>query len=611
MSTPATPSPSTIYELSDLSQDFDQFVNQFQNYLQTTPGPWQGNLTTQTSQTLIEYISTVGTLNQGRIIRAYEDAYAETAQSNDAILSIAQMQGLRLSRYLPASAPATMVSDTTVSLAPLTQFTCGGNYFYNNEALTFQAGVSTEITLFQGQVYSYVMNGIGQERQSFVAPQTGFVISDQDVWVQVNSVFIPKSYGNLWNYDGLPAFADLTLSDGRLVVQFGNLGGVNGQFGTIPQTNDTVVVSFPVTLGASGNSLTTINSPVNVSGFTGITGTMTGNPSGGANNQSIIAYKNVASGSFGTYSSAVTKNQYTALVATYPGVVDAVTQAQREIDPGDVRWMNVVRVSALTTSPWSQAQITAFLAYCQSISMYAVYFLWQEAIAVPNNVDIDVYIYNSAVPSQVQQNATTAITNLFAPRPGILMTNFYPSDLVEAIYNSSPGLISYVNINSPTEPMIVTSPTSPQITYTLTAGGGSLGELVYAYSVSTTVTYPDGTTEVGYPSNWVFPQVISNVANYAIELEWPSVLNAVSYQVWGRSASSPSGLGLLATVTAVSGQATYTWTDNGSVTPSGSLPTSQDFPIQYNSLNSLTINVYYSERQQRQLGEDPTRLLGG
>lgn len=593
---------SLTLTLSDISQDFDQFVTQFQAALQSQP-TWVGNLTTQTSQTLIEYISSVGTFSQGRILRAYEDAYAETAQSDDAILSIAQMQGLRLTRYLPAQVPATMTSLTTVSLPPLTQFTCSGNYFFNRDQLTFQAGVPTNITLYEGQVYSYVLNGLGTERQTFVSSQNGFIISDQDVWVQVNSVFLPKSFGSLWNFDGLPAFADLTLSDGRLLVQFGNLGGVNGQFGTIPGTNDLVLISYPVTQGDSGNSITTSGKSVSVAGFPSISGTMTDNPQGGANDKSILAYKNVASGAFGTYSSAVTKSQYQALVATFPGVVDAVTQSQREIDPGDLVWMNVVRVSALTTSDstggWTQAQIQEFLTYCQSVTMYAVYFLWQEAIPIVVNVTANVYIYNSAVPTQVQANSVQAITNLFAPRPGILMTNFYVSDLIEVITNSSPGLVSYVDIVTPTGAMIVTSPESPLPTYTLVPGGGTLGSLVYAYAVSTTLT----TGEVGFPTSWVFPQIITNTNNYAITLTWPAVFNAQTYQIWGRVAGS---IGLLGTVSA----STLTFTDNGSITPGPPPPSSGNFPIRYNKLGNLTVNVYYSERQQQPFGTNPTRLLG-
>lgn len=589
---------STTFTLSSITQDFDQFVTQFQADLQTK-ATWIGNLTTQTSQTLIEYISAVGTFAQGRILRAYEDVYAETAQSNDAILSIAQMQGLRLTRYLPASAPVTLISTTTLSLAPLTQFNVAGNYFFNPQAITITAGVPFTTSLYEGQVFSYSMSGIGTERQTWVSSQGAFAISDQDVWVQVNGIFQPKSFGNLWNFDGLPAFADLTLSDGRLLVQFGNLGGINGQFGTIPQVTDQVVITFPITKGASGNNLITSGKAVTCQGFTNISGTMTSNPSGGANDKSIIAYKNVASGSFGTYSSAVTKSQYQAIIATYPGVVDAVTQAQREINPGDLRWMNVVRVSALTSSPWSQAQIQAFLNYCQSVTMYAIYFLWQDAIPVDQAVDVTVYCYNSAIPTQVQQNSTTAITNLFAPRPGILMTNFYVSDIIEVIANASPGLVSYVNVNLPTGAMIVTSPPSPTITYAITATGGSLSPLVYSYSVSTISTNGD----IGYPQSWVFPQIITGTTN-EIQLTWAPVYKAAQYQIWGRIAGH---IGLLATVPAT----TLTFLDNGSITPTGSMPSSMDFPIRYNDLTSLAVAVLYSERQQQQIGLDPTRILGG
>jgi hypothetical protein len=601
MSTPITTASTTpTLVLSDLTADVDQFVQQFQQALALKP-TWIGNLTTQTSETLIELISTVGSFAQGRLMRESEDVFSETAQSDDAVLSITTMQGLRIARYLPAGVTGTLNCALSVSLPPLTQFSCGGSYFFNRTQLQILAGVPLAVTLYEGQIYSYSMNGLGTERQTFVSSQDGFVISDQDVIIQVNDTLIPKSYGVLWNFDGLPGYADMTLSNGRLLIQFGNLGGVNGQFGTIPQINDTVNISYPITQGANGNSVITINKTVSVTGFPQITGTFSANPTGGANDKPVIAYKNVAAGGFGTYQSAVTKSQYQATIATYPGILDAVTQAQREINPSDYRWMNVIRVSGLTSSPWTQDQITDFTNYCQTVTMYAPYFLWQDPIAVPRDVNMDIYVFNSAVPTQVQTAVETAITNMFAPQPGILMTNFYISDLIDAATAAAAGQISYIIPNAPTGSMIVTAPESPQITYTLVPGGGSLGSLVYAYSVSTTLT----TGEVGVPTNWVFPQVISTTASYGITLTWPAVADAATYQVWGRSAS---GLGILATVEA----SVLTFADNGSITPTGGPPTTiADTPIRYNSLNSLTINVFYSERQQRTAGSNPTRMANG
>lgn len=589
-----------ILKLSDLTGDVTQFIQQFQAYLVTKPS-WVGNLTTQTSETLVELISSVGAFAQGRLIRKAEDAFSETAQSDSAILAITQMQGLRIARYLPASGPATISSPVQVTLPPLTQFTCGGSYFFNRTSITLPANTPTNITAFQGQVFSYAMNGLGTENQTYVAAQDKFVISDLDTQVEINNVLIPKSYGGLWNFDGLPGYTDLTLNDGRLLLQFGNLGGINGNFGTIPQVNDNVVITYVVTAGASGNNIVTSGQAISVTGFPLITGTMTDNPQGGADNKPVIAYKNIASGGFGTYSSAVTKSQYQAIIGTYPGILDAVTQAQREINPQDYRWMNVIRVSALTSSTWSQTQINEFLAYCQSVTMYSGYFLWQEPVAIARDIELDVYVFNSADPSTVQANTIAAIQNLFAPRPGLLMTNFYGSDLEALARQANPGLVSYTIVKNPTGPMIVTAPNSPQMTYNIVPGGGTLGPLVYAYGIATTLT----NGQVGSPSNWVFPQITGTTTDNAIQLSWPAVDNAQSYQLYGRAAGTNT-LGLLATLTS----SQLTFTDNGSITPTGTVPSSiAAVPIQYNSLNSLVVNVYYAERQQRLQDASPTRSV--
>lgn len=600
MSTPSTSSTQSNTNqlvLSDLTLEFSDFVDQFQTFLNNT-STWNGNLTIKTSATLIQLVGSVGTFMMGRLTRAYEDAFPETAQSDDAVRSAVQMQGLRLSRYLPAGLTGNLTSPFDVTLPIFTQFTCGGAYFFNREPITLLGLQSTPVTLYQGTMVQYVMPGLGTDLQAFVSDEDDFVVSDQDVQVQVNGVTIPKTLGGLWNYDGLPAYADLTLPTGQLIVQFGNSGGVNGSFGTIPQTTDSVAITYPVTTGDAGNNLVTMSQPIAVVGFSTIVGQATANPTGGAPETSIQAYKNVASGGFGTYSSAVTKSQYLATLATYPGIVDVVTQAQREINPEDYRWMNVIRVSALTYSPWTQAQIKEFTDYCQTVTMYVPYFLYQNAVPVPRVVDVDVYCFNSADLTTIQQNVITGIQNLFAPRPGILMTDFFPSDIDQAAFNSSPNMISYVVVNTPTQPMIVTAPPSPVATYALIPGGGDLGASVYAYSVATTLI--DGT--VGPPSNWVFPQITGSVAAYSIELTWPAVYNAASYTVYGRLAGS---LGLIATLPAT----TLTFTDNGTITPVPPLPsTLSELPIQYNTLASLTVNVYYAERQQRIDTTLPTRI---
>src|ERR1700737_1008588 len=447
--------PQNELVLSSVTQDWSDFVAQFQTYLANTDA-WRGNLATMTSQTLIELIAAVGTFNQSKITRAFEDAFAETAQSDDAIRSITQMQGLRMSRKLPASLTASLTSTGAATLGPLTQFMIGGQYYFNKVQITLVANVPQSVNLYQGQVQTYIMTGLGNARQTYISEEDAFTVSDQDVHVYLNNTEIPKSYGTLWNYSNLDAYADLTTSDGRLLLVFGSL-----QFGTTPKITDTVIVQYPITAGADGASQSLNSKPITITGFTGITGTATSNPSGGGNEQPIQTYKNLSSGAFGTYPSAVTKSQYLATVGVYPGIIDSVTQAQRDINPMALSWMNVVRVSALTTSPWSAQQKQDFLNYLQTVTMYSTRFVWQDPVAVPNNVTVTVFCFNTAVLSNIQAACTTALQNLFAPRPGILLTNFYESDLTDTCKAAGAGAVSYVTVQAPTSPMLVTAPLSP------------------------------------------------------------------------------------------------------------------------------------------------------
>jgi len=575
-----------ILVLSDLTADYDQFMDQFNQWLSARP-VWKGVLTTMTSQTLLGLISTVGVHAQGRLIRAREDSFAETAQADDAIRAITQMQGARMTRKAPAEIRVQIESPQAVSLVPYTQFIVGGKYYFNREQIVLEANVPVEHYLYQGTVVVYQVTGNGANFQAFISEEDRFVVSDFDTTIMINGTLLNKASSVLWNYRDQPAFADLTLADGRLLIQFGT---INPNFGSVPAVNDVVMIRYVVTEGDSGNNAALLNKRLNVDGFPLIEGTVLENPHGGADEQPVVVYKNVASGSFGTNESSVTRNQYVAIVNTYPGIVDAITQAQREIDPMDRKWMNTIRVSALTNSPWSQQQKADFIDYMERVTMYSTRFYWQDPIPMPRDLNIDVYAFNTAILSQVKQRSEDAVRYLFEPKTGLLLTDFYNSDLVTAIKKKNQGQVSYVLINEPTYPMTVSPPSGIRADYEIIPGGGTLTELVYAYAISV-----NDALEEGPPNKWVFPQVIGN--NAAIKLRWRTTSQAVSYYVWGRDYNG--GLGKIATVANTTDQF-LEFTDDGSITPVGPLPPSvSSAPIRYNSLNSLTINVFYADRQQQ------------
>lgn len=575
---------------SDLSADVTDFKQDLVTELQKKES-WKGALTTQVGTTLIDFVASLGAYTQQSILNAYENSFSETANNDDAIRAIALMQGLRMTRKLPAHINVNISSTINFTIPAYSQFSCAGYSWFNRETITLTANTPINIVLYQGTVIIKQVSGIGTELQVWQSPETNFTVSDQDVKVAINNTFIPVSYSGLWNFYGKPACQDLTSLEGRLLIQFGNL-----QYGTNPDINDTVGIIYAVTEGNNGNNYETNTKEVTLDGFSGVlTAKATSNPIGGADEKTAYTYKNNTSASFGTYGSAVTKSQYQAIVNTYPGVIDSYTQSQREIDPTDLRFMNVIRVTGITNTPWDDTQKKDFCTWCQDQSMYSCRFIWVDALPMPVDVEVEVYCYNSSVLSAVKQNVENAIRSLFSARPGILMTDFYISDIISACRNSDSG-ISYVIVQSPTSEMIVTQANAPSVSYEILSGQGSLKEYFYSYGV----TFVDSDGIESKKSSWVHPQLTED--NCSVRLTWRHNPSAVKYKIYGRTSEN---IGLLAEVDA--GVTTYL--DDGSASPDESkYSRSKDTIIRYNTLRSLKVTAYYADRQQRVTNQITTDL---
>ena len=581
---------------SDLSADVTQFKKDLETDLQSKD-TWRGNLTTQTSTTLIDFVASLGAFLQQNINYSYQNTFSETATLDDAIRSIAIMSGIRMTRRLPAHVEVSLECASEVTIPPYSQFAIAGYAFFNREAITLTADTPVTAMLYQGTVVSKTVQGTGTALQAFLSDEDGFQVSDEDVVVMVNGTTIPKAYGGLWNYKNSPGCMDLTTREGRLLVSFGN-----SDFGTIPGINDRVSFIYCTTQGATGNNYITADAQVSLNGFSAITGKALSNPTGGANEKSTLTYKNNTAGSFGTYGSAVTSAQYNAVVNTYPGVIDAICRAQRETDPSDVKMMNVVLVTGITTTPWTAEDIADFCEWAQQQTMYSVRFVWTDAKPVDRNVVMTCYCYNSAVLSQVKTNVENAVRELFEPRPGILLTDLFKSDITTVARNADPS-ISYIVYEEPVDEMIVTQPASPSITYEILDGQGTLSPYFYSYGI----TYVNAEGVESTLESWCHPQV--QAPNAAIKLLWRDSPSAVTYKLYGRLGEN---MGLLktfeaASVTKENGKCTWTDTGDDETDPSQFIR-NRLRPIQYNRLASLTVNVEYADRLQRVSTLNPARL---
>lgn len=596
--------------ISDASADFDQFRANFEDYLKTKSA-WKGNLTTMTGQTLIELVSALGAFDQAKIMRAYQDAFTETAVSDDAIRACAIMQGVRMTRKTPAQITAQLTAPRGLVIPAYSQFECAGYTFFNRDAIEFATGEEDTSTmtvlLFQGEVQSFEITGNGKDLQAWISNDDNFTVSDRDVAVWINDESIPISYAGLWNFRGQPACMDLTTSSGRLILQFGTSKLVSSDesiplgedevdltqnlfYGSVPGINDVVKILYATTQGESGNNYVTLNKEISIDGFASVSGKAMGNPIYGANEKSTLTYKNNTASSFGTYGSAVTKAQYSAIVNTYPGVIDAITQSQREINPAKLEYMNVIWVTGVTNEPWDELKKQEFCEWCQNQSMYSTRFVWVDATEVKRTVSIRCYCYNSATLTDVEANVKNAINALFEPRPGILMTDIYRSDIINAALKSDAN-ISYVILDEPSADCIVTQPNAPILSFTVNEDDhGTIEPLQYSYCVS----FINAEGVESMKNNWVHP-LIKNKGE-TITLTWKKDDAAVKYRIYGRSADS---IGLMEEV----GAETLTYKDDGSKTPDPDGFTKTEYvELKYNSLNkldSLFVTAEYTDRQQR------------
>lgn len=552
---------------------------------------WKGYLPTQTGTTLKNFVAAIGASINTKAIRYHQDNFNETAVSDRALYSIADMQGVRLSRKQPTSI-SVQVSYTrpnisapfTAAVPQFSQFQGGGTYWYSRDALTIDTGNTATLTLHQGYIVDQTLNGLGTDYQIFLSPEKDFQVSNTDVYVFVNGTQWERTTGGLWNKAGVNAFTDRTSPDGRLKIQFGNIN-----YGGVVNTSDVLRIVYAVTSGADANSLSMLTTKINQinNQVSGLSLAVLSNPSGGAAQVSPVGFKQVGAVSFGTFDSAVTKSQYLEIVTNYPGVVDALTVAQREIDPSHVTFMNVIQVILVTDTVWSAPEKQAYLDYLYAATMYVPHFVLSSATQLASSVVARIYCFNWANLGQCEADATAAVQALFQLKPGVLSHDIPLSDIDGAIKASNKG-IDYVDLLSPTHNLVVSS-TPALAPVASVSTGGTLAAGSYSYSIA--VQTPTG---VIAPKNWVTVTALSGSSK--IQLTWDPYPGAVNYLVYGRSGTP--GYGLLATVASTS----TSWLDTGAAGVGAAPPVANTTPIAYNTLSSVTIMASNSTRGTRNVG---------
>lgn len=311
--------------------------------------------------------------------------------------------------------------------------------FYNENVFLYQGTVQTDTFISDGTNF----------QQMYLTPKN-FEVADIDVKVVVvnPSTNIPSEWSNIdggiWEADSQShVYYDSTSGYGEAIIVFGG-----SEHGTIPPLGSRVIVTYATTTGSlANNGLTPFN--VTCPTLDWIAGTTNTVISGGADEKSADFYRQMAPRIYKARRRAVTVSDYEAAVLSYPGIISAGAMAQRDIAPGDLRWMNVVQLcvlpidtslNGLTESEWGDLKTYMFKRMHAAVHLRTV-----NPTRLDVELDITVALKAAFTSSGVMPKVEAAIRTLFARRADTLGRRITMSDIVYAA-KSVEG-VDYVDVD--------------------------------------------------------------------------------------------------------------------------------------------------------------------
>ena len=440
--------------LSSVSPDFEALVSQLQAAL-ASKNSWVDILTSATGQTLIDFMCSIGAYDQLSIERAAQEVMLDSAQLESSILTIARLLGVRVIRKSPADVQVTLNnSDTTASyvIPAYTQFFINQNYYFNRDAIIFIVGQSTlTTTLYQGQLNNAQFISDGTSFQIYQVGNSDFAVSDTDIICSINNTTFTRTTTPLWQASATDTvFFDSTTADGNAEFTFGN-----NIYGVAPGSGTTILFTYATTLGSEGNVSIT-GQVVTQNVFSNITGTTSSNAADGADQRDPSFYKVLAPGMYSAKQRAVTRDQYRAIAATYPGVIDCLFRGQAETYPSDKTYMNIIFATILTNPVWNNNQWIAFTAFMTSQDIFGLQFNRVDPTSISINIVANVYCKTNSNLTNVEQSLITALNAQFALKLGTLGFNQYLSDIYATLLEST-TFVDYVDVITPTGDTIVTA----------------------------------------------------------------------------------------------------------------------------------------------------------
>jgi hypothetical protein len=343
--------------LSQLRPDYNATMLELQQLL-SSQDAWADRFPGGIGQTVVGMLSALTAYQQHEIERFFTECFTDSALSDRSIFTIARMLGIRLRRRSSPTLTARVTREGTsnsyliIPAWTLWQAVGAVDSYANVEPLVFQPGQFTlTAVLHIGSVRSIRQLMTGEKfARIVVSGSEPFSVHDRYVELKVNDVPWKLIQDGLWNYSPNALVAvDSTLGNGDLELRFGN-----DLYGKVPGNGEMAVVRWLDTLGTKSRPLITGEEITTT--IPGVKATVLGKDTVGGDEHSSTFYRVMGPNLFTSSGQATTVDEYRAIGLTYPGIVDLVVIPQRDLDPYDLRLMNVIHMCPLLANGdvWSR-----------------------------------------------------------------------------------------------------------------------------------------------------------------------------------------------------------------------------------------------------------------
>jgi hypothetical protein len=425
----------TPFKIEPLNPSFDAIYAEATTLLldtQNQTGVWNDIITASSGAFIMRFMSSVAADNIFAVERAQHEVFLETARRDSSIYAITRMLGARIQRITPGSVTCRLfryTPDLSVFIIPeYSAFEVGGLRFFNRISLTFGNGIDyLDCSLHLGEFMteSFVSNGQAFQK-IIVGPENE--VSDVDIQVYVDNTLWTRVINgdSLWQHTTISkVYNETTTIEGRSQIDFGD-----GNYGAIPPLGSIIQVKY-IRVTRELNTFASINANTtilcvdysDIKGFTQEVSKSSVEP------RSPSFYKKMAPHIRSANRVSTTRNQYKAKLLQYPNILDVVIRGQAEINPADLRWMNVIEITPLYASPVSNSDEHAIRQYLAKNSVATMHFVFNKSKPHDLDLAINITITPRAKKSEVEAKAESILREYFKPAFGKLGLGVIETDI--------------------------------------------------------------------------------------------------------------------------------------------------------------------------------------